>query len=497
MSNPKGAKLVCTVLLLFFVRASFASVFFYTPGCVEAQKYIASLRLAKAEQLLTTEAKAHPNNAAIPFLQNYLDFYRIIAEQSFTGYKPIDEAKSYRFDMAKKIPVSSPYHLYMQSEMHLQLGFVKVFHGELVGSMLEFRNAYQLANQNVLKFPDFKPSIKTVGMFKALLGTTPKNYKWILNVAGLSGNFEQGMSMIEKYVKSDIAPDFILDEQLSIFYYGLFALNFDDKAKAWEFVNTHTTDWNTNLMSCYLRAFTASKVAQNDEAIKVLQNRPKTNEYEAFPMLDYLLGQCKLNRMDEDADVPLKKFVSTYKGKTLLPDAYRRLSWFYLLKGDEEKFKTYRELGTRYKKEESEEFKNAVYEEKNGIAHDVIVLKARLLFDGGYYTRAEDVMKQRSVEQCKTNFQKLEYYYRYGRICQEQHKYSKAIELYTQVIKLSPTSTPYSFAPLASLQAGIIYAKSGFVPLAISYLESVKKYSKAEYVQSAEVRAETELEKLK
>lgn len=74
MSNPKGAKLVFTVLLLFFMPATYASVFFYTPGCIEAQKHIASLRLAKAEQILAVEAKANPNNAAIPFCKIALTF---------------------------------------------------------------------------------------------------------------------------------------------------------------------------------------------------------------------------------------------------------------------------------------------------------------------------------------------------------------------------------------------------------------------------------------
>lgn len=497
MSNPKGAKLVFTVLLLFFMPATYASVFFYTPGCIEAQKHIASLRLAKAEQILAVEAKANPNNAAIPFLQNSVDFYRIIAEQSFVGYKAEEQAKSYRFDMAKKIPLSSPYHLYAQSEMHLQWAFIKVFHAEYVGAMLEFRNAYQLANQNLTKFPEFKPSLKTVGMFKALLGTTPKNYKWVLGVAGLSGNYEKGMAMLEQYVKADVPADAILDEQMGVFYYGLFMLNFGDKQKAWEFTQAHTLDWNTNLMSCYLRAFTASKVAQNDEAIRVLQNRPKTADYESFPMLDYMLGQYKLNRLDEDADQPLKRFVSFYKGKVLMNDAYRRLSWHYLVHGDEDKFKVYRELSKRYRKEQSEEEKNTQYEMDKHIPHDVIVLKARLLFDGGYYAKAEEVIKQRSIEQCKTTYQKLEYYYRYGRICQEAHRYSKAVELFSAVIKNANTSTTYYFAPNACYQLGVIYAKTGFKQLAESYFKQVPAYKHAEYIESIEVKAETELEKLK
>lgn len=497
MIKHKGAKWVITLLLLFLcpmVWAETQSVFFFSPTCVEAQKHIAALRLNKAELLLAQEAKDHPNNAAVALLQNSILFYRMVTVQDFSGFKSLESSRDSRLQQAKKIPTNSPFHLYAQSEIHLQWGFIKIFHQEYVGAMLEFKNAYQMANQNLEKFPDFKPSLKTVGMFKALLGSTPKNYKWILSVAGLKGNFEQGMSEMESYLKKDYASDFIIDKQLAVFYYGLFSLNFGDKQAAWEFCKQHTNDYPTNLMSCYLRAFTASKVAQNDEAIKVLQNRPKGAEYENFYLLDYLLGQCKLNRLDEDADQPLKKFVSFFKGKQLVSDAYRRLSWYYLIHNDQAKYKTYRELSLRNGSSDSEEEKYIKNEIASGQNLDVIMLRARLLFDGGYYSKAEEVLKLRNPDLLKTDYQKLEYNYRLGRIYQEQNKLSKATDCFKLVIKMAPLNTPYYFAPNACLQMGIIYKKMGFTKIAASHLKNVSNYTKAEYLQSISFKAANELE---
>lgn len=486
-------------LLLFFVMDSGAetqTVFNFTPGCVEAQKHIAALRLNKAALLLAEEKKAHPNNAAIVLLENSLDYYRIVTSQDFSLTKALDRIKDKRLEALKAIPASSPYKLYAQSEIHVQWAFIKFLKEEYVGAMFEFRSAYLLANENRIKYPDFKPGLKTVGMFKALLGTSPHSYKWILSVAGLEGDFDGGMEMISQYLKGDALPEFILDRQSAVFYYTLFTLNFGEKNKAWDFCEEQTRDYQTNQMSCYLRAYVGGKTAHNDEAIQVLQNRPRGNDYETFYLLDYLLGQCKLNRLDEDAEQYLKRFVAFYKGKSLLKDAYRRISWYYLLHNDEEKYKVYRELCKRYGGSGNEEDRNIQQEMASGISHDLLILRARLLFDGGYYQRAEETIKQRNPEQLKTGYQKLEYYYRYARILQEQNKLSKATELYGIVIKSAPFNTPYYFAPNACLQMGYIYQKLGFKQIARSHFLNVSNYKKAEYIQSIEIKAENELARL-
>jgi len=500
MINIEGARMVYTLLLLFlcpFVKADIQHHFYFSPVCVEAQKHISALRLNKAEQLLAAEKKLHPDNVAIPFLENYIDYYRLITSQDLTNFKKIEDAKDARLKAVRKIPTSSPYYLYAQSEIHLQWGFIKSFNQEYVSAMLEFKNAYQLAKQNFDNHPDFKPSMKTVGMFKALLGTIPDNYKWVLGVAGLSGDFDGGMNLIQRYFKTESYSEFILDRQSTVFYYGLFMLNFGDKQKAWAFCDEHTSDYSTNLLSVYLRAFTASKTARNDEAIHTLQHKPKSADYEPFYALDYFLGMCKLNRLDDDAEQSLKRFVSFYKGKLYMKDAYRRISWYYLLKNDSDKFKIYRELSKRYGSTNSEEDKNIMRENSGGITHDLVILKARLLFDGGYYVKAEETIKQRTPEELKTEYQKLEYYYRYARILHEQNKYNKALDFYTQVVKLSPVSTPYYFAPYACLHMGYIYQKMGFAQIAKSHFSKVDIYTKSEYHESIKVKSNKELKKLK
>ena len=95
----KGARLVITLVLLFlcqFVKADTQHHFYFSPVCIEAQKHIAALRLNKAQQMLSAEKKLHPDNVAIPFLENYIDFYRTITSQDYSDFKKIEQFKDAR-----------------------------------------------------------------------------------------------------------------------------------------------------------------------------------------------------------------------------------------------------------------------------------------------------------------------------------------------------------------------------------------------------------------
>jgi tetratricopeptide (TPR) repeat protein len=499
MIHNKGARALIVFLLLFIcstAQAEQQSVFHLTPGCLEAQKHIAALRLQKAKAILAVEKKSLPHNAAVAFLENTLDYYQIVTSQDFSLLKPAENARNKRVEALKRIPASSPFLLYTQSEMHLQWAFLKIFHEHYIGAMLDFRTAYNLAVENQKKFPAFKAGNKTIGLFKALVGSTPDNYKWVLSAVGLKGNFDEGMTMIEQYVHSNPSDEFILDEQMAVFYYGLFQMNFGDKQKAWEFVKKHTNDYKSNLISSYLRAYVGMKSGHNEDAINTLAERPKSTDYEPFYVLDYLYGQAKLNRLDEDAEQPLKRFVSFYKGKFLMKDAYRRISWHYLLRGEKDKYEVYKALSQRYGSSNSEEDKYIQKEAQLGRTPEVILIKARLLFDGGYYNKAEETIKQINPEKTTDIYVKLEYHYRYARILHEQNKLHKAIDYYSYVVKYSPVNTPYYFAPNSCLQMGYIYQKLGFNQIAKSHFNNVSLYSKAEYVDGLKLKAKIELEKI-
>ena len=112
-----------------------------------------------------------------------------------------------------------------------------------------------------------------------------------------------------------------------------------------------------------------------------------------FYLLDFLLGTMKINRLDEDADVYLKRFVNNFKGRHFIKEAYQKLAWHALvIDKDETAYRKYMNLcqskGNKWADPDKQAYKEAV----EGIVPNDALLKGRLLFDGGYYQKALTVL---------------------------------------------------------------------------------------------------------
>ena len=101
--------------------------------------------------------------------------------------------------------------------------------------------------------------------------------------------------------------------------------------------------------------------------------------------------------------------------------------------------------------------KNALEEAE---AHQIplpALLKARLLFDGGYYQEALQAVQ---AAEPHTFAQRLEYHYRSGRILHALKQYPKALANYQKTITLGRNDASY-LACNAALQSGLIYELLG------------------------------------
>lgn len=499
MKLLKRAGILCVFLLFFYAQQAKTKTqpgFYFTANCIEAAKNIKVLKLDQARVILVNERVANADNLAVDYLEDFIDYYYLITTQQKSELQRLEKNKEIRINKIKRSAPNSPYFLYAQAEINLHWAMSRIFNQEFVSAAFELRTAYQLLENNHKKFPDFKPNDKNTGMLYAILGTVPENYKWILNIIGMKGDLNGGLKLINDYLQQkEIPAEQILDKQSAEFYYNLLLLNFGDKQDCWKFCETVTADFETNLFSSYLRAFTGIKCAHNNEAIEAGLHRPHSVAYTTFHLMDFYLGQAKLNRLDKDADIYFKKFVTFYKGQNLIKDAYKRLSWYYLIDGDSLKYNTYRGLSRKYGIATTDEDKNAQKESEAGIYPNITLLKARLLFDGAYYPKAEELVKSVNANELKTQYQLIEYYYRFARIMHESNKWAKAIELYNQVIKISVNDNLY-FAPNSCLQLGFIYEKLGYKELAKTYYNKVLDYKNYDYKSSLTQKAKAALSKL-
>jgi len=111
--------------------------------------------------------------------------------------------------------------------------------------------------------------------------------------------------------------------------------------------------------------------------------------------------------------------------------------------------------------------KSAEREAKNEIIPNVELLKCRLLTDGGYYSKAQNILIN-LVDAKLPLVDKVEKNYRLSRIFQEIKNYPKAKKHYAITIELGSSLSAY-YAANAALKLGNIYEIENDTIRAIHY----------------------------
>jgi predicted nucleic acid-binding protein len=137
----------------------------------------------------------------------------------------------------------------------------------------------------------------------------------------------------------------------------------------------------------------------------------------------------------------------------------------------------------------------ALKEAKLGVWPNPLLLKARLLTDGGY-TKEALALLQGKQQVFTSPLDKLEYVYRIGRIYEDLGKDLEAVAYFKQTIQLGANQTAY-FAARAALQAGQILEKRGQKKEAISFYEQCLAMEEHSYKNSLDQRAKAGIARCK
>lgn len=476
-------------IFFLFITLVTKADFIINSRLLEAQNYISRLQLNHGQSLIDAEKKENPSNQATYFLENYIDIFRIIASQNKEEYKRLLPNRDLRLEILSKKSITSPYYFYAQADVHLQWAFVKSQNGDYLSAAMDFRSAFQLLEKNASLYPNFILNNKDLGILKVIIGTIPDGYKWIASMVGLTGNYEEGMGMMKKFIASNVSSHQLpIEIQSAKILFCLLQVNFEkNKQNNWKLTEKYLSDYETNLMSACIRAFVAHKCDMTDEGIRNLLAKPHTKDYINFYYTDYLLGSMLLTKLDEDAVFYLKKYVSLCPNKSLYEEAYTKLAWSYLIKGDTNSYYLYSGLSKKFK-ENDKQWPSLPSQGGQLVLPNLVLLKTRLLTDGGYYDLAEKELMLFYNMKNINDAERIEYYYRLAKICQETNRIQKSIDNYILVIKLG-TSLNLYITPNSQLQLGSMYEKLGNKELALSYYNQVFKNKNYQYKYSIEQKA--------
>ena len=470
--------------------------FEYSPLAKKAYQNILSLKFSEAKKDLQVLKTAEPQNLVIHHLENYVDFLKVFINEEEKEFKKLEKNKQLRLSKIKKGPEDSPYNLFIQAEIQLQWALARLKFEEYLTAFTEVSKAYKQLNKNLERFPDFIGNKKSLGIIHALVGTIPENYRWSIRLlGGMDGSISQGKSEIEEVLQYSNENGFLFEEE-TLFMYTFLLLHLENEEdQAWKIVNNGKLNIDKNPLACFAKANVAMRTGRSEIAINILENRPRGDEFHPFHYLDLVLGFAKLYRLDEDADVYIEKYIDLYRGKNYLKEAYQKLAWHYMILGSEKAYLNNMKLCLNRGDDVLDSDKTAQAEAKSGEIPNPTLLKARLLFDGGYYERALECLDKNPLSSDASFKHKLEYTYRSGRILHRMDYFDDALENYQQTISEGKTSS-YFYACNAALQCGLIYEKEKEYDLAKKYFLICLSLKPDNYKTSLHQKAETGLQRL-
>ncbi|MBI1225454.1 MAG: hypothetical protein GC192_09485 [Bacteroidetes bacterium] len=448
--------------LLLLLPAQAKKHFEWTPALREAYKKTLSLRFVEAEADLAKIRLNDPDNLMVLHVENYLDFFHVYINEEESEFKKLEKNKDKRLEIIEdEGDKTSPYYLFLLADIRLHWALARLKFEEYSTAFFETNKAFKLLTNNAEKFPKFMPNKKDLGILHAIVGTIPDNYKWTVNwLSSMEGSMEQGKEELEAVLNFAQKEDFIYEDEIYVYYAYLMLHLENDNEEAWKIINNAKLNPAENPLACFVMANVAMRTDRGDEAIKILLKKPTGKQYQPFYYLDYMLGLAKLQRLDDDAAVYLQRYVNNYKGRNFIKDAYQKLAWHYLLQGDMDSYKKNMNLckSRGYTIVGSDKSANA--EAKSGDIPAVELLKARVLFDGGHFQRAFDILKEKKPSDYLAEKNRLEYQYRMGRITHKLGRYNEALAYYQNTIDQGRDS-PYYFACRSALEKGHILEALG------------------------------------
>lgn len=488
-------KILGLVACLIVTQANASLV--WNANCMRAYEKIVSLKLTEGKQLIDLERKTNPSNNVPLFLENYIDFLTVLTRENRAEFDRLKIVRAGRIKKLEEEDKKSPYYLFMLAETNLQWAINRFKFQDFIAGAYELQKAYRQLEENNRRFPSFLPNRKGLGVLYALFGTIPDQYKWVLSGLGIEGSVPKGILMLEDLKNKLPSSSYAYLYEETVFYLTFIQLSIENDRAVYSKMTENMLLVNKdNLLASFIRAVVALKTGHNDQAITFLLNRPKGPAYIDFPHLDYLTGIAKLNRFDEDAPLYFQKYLRNYTGSYNIKDAYLRLSWFYLLKGQLPHYYTYKEACLKKGEAVSEKDKESLRAAQSKDVPDLFLLKARLYFDGGYYKEALQMLKNKKPEDFRNTKERLELTYRLGRIYYETDKYDLAIQQFTSVLNQG-MDQPYYFAANSALQLGYIFESRKNFSKAAYYYDLSMKINTPEYKNSIESKAKAGLARVK
>ena len=482
------------LFVLSGISAVRGSSFEFNDRVQQAYLRIIRLKFDEGKILLDEEKRLNPSNVLPELYYNYIDFLKTFISEDVKEFEAFKKNLSER--QRKLSDEDSPYNLYVRSEMMLQEAMLRIKFREFITAAWEIRKSYKLIEKNANAFAAFPLNKKILGFLHVMVGAIPKNYRWMIDITGVSGTIPQGTEELNSLLRETETGPFKVYREEILFYLANINNSFNPgEGNSSMLIGTiQPFCRHSELMRyCYINLL--MKAGRNDEILQMFTDTFSTEGTYPFYFLSYKTGMAKFRKLDLTSEKDFENFIKHFKGINYLRSAYQKIAWIYLLEGETEKYAEAISFSGKVGADFIDEDKDATKEANDGIKPNLILLRARLLFDGGYYTQSMAEIGGKGIENFPTYRDQLEVTYRLARIYLKLKQTDKAIDYFEQTFKNGASSSFY-FAANSALMLGNIYEERNDHEKSRSNYTRCLSLRKHEYQNSIDQKAEAGLERL-
>lgn len=424
--------------------------------------------------------------------ENYEDFIFLMLRGEEDEYNLLKDRHSNRIDFIASSKSADSIKVYCSAEINLQWAVLNWRYGDYVKSGINIRKAYRSLEDLKKEYPEFIEVNKSLGLLHILLSAIPDEYQWLIKIFGFENNFDKGYKELLSASKKE--NFFRMESALLLSYVELFVL--DNQKEGFEVI-LNELEKEDNLINSLAYIVFCHKHGRNEDGLAAIsEEKWITSPQILWPMISLLKAEMYLKKLDfKNAQFYLKNFLLKYSGSGFTKNAELKLFYSYYLNDEEEKAISIlsKKNGEDENLNVSDKYANEFF--KKGKKPNKNILKARLLFDGGYYKNALEEIKLYNLSSYYDREEAIEYYYRIGRIYQKLDKKEESIKSLNKCIEMQKDGN-YYFAPNACLQLGYIFQQNGDILKSKEYFEKALSYKNYSYRRSIEHQAKSALNAL-
>ncbi len=472
MNSSRQARtctLLCAGLVAIFSSSVFSQDLYWTKEAKGAYELVTSLRVEEGLSIIRLQAITYPENRIWPYLEDYAEFLRLFVQEDLRGISAYLDASSKRLELLTGVPESNPMSLMTQAQIHLHHCALRLQQSQFLSAAADINKAFKLLKRNQKAFPGDPANLRLYASLKVAFGAIPDQYQWLISmVTSLSGSIEEGLGELHQVLQST-SPAVNVYFHETVLFTAMAEGRLNNRPDAGlELLYRYFGKSPDNELVQYVMAGLLTESGNNDGAIRIISQSSLVPGAIRIPFLDFMLGECKLFRGDPDADMFFKNFLTRQKGKHYIKEAYQKLAWHALLKGDREGYYHFMQQILIKGASTTDEDQQAMHEAETHDTPHPVLLRARLYYDGGYYRQALDLLTEKFYQSLSQHGQRLEFLYRKGRVLQARKEHAEALHYFSLTIS-SGQFEPYYFACSAALQSGIIHESLGNREAAAKY----------------------------